>query len=64
MADEHVELAAKDVFVLLGVPVPENLDATANKFQDQGDSKTDESEIVQIFDEDDDVHFNVKNFFT
>lgn len=59
MAEEHVELAAKDVFVLLGVPVPENLDAVGSKWQEQGDSKNDESEAPPTFDEDDDVHYNV-----
>lgn len=60
MADEPVELAAKDVFVLLGVPVPENLE-TGSKWQEQGDTKDDDDESHFSLDEDDKVQINVSN---
>ncbi|XP_060844548.1 armadillo repeat-containing protein gudu-like [Rhopalosiphum padi] len=56
MADEQVELASKDVFVLLGVSVPENLDV-GTKRQEQGDTKDIENESVFTLDESDKVHF-------
>lgn len=58
MADEQVELASKDVFVLLGVSVPENLDI-GTKRPEQGDTKDIENESVFTLDEDDKVHFMV-----
>ncbi|XP_025200518.1 armadillo repeat-containing protein gudu-like [Melanaphis sacchari] len=56
MADEQVELASKDVFVLLGVSVPENLEI-GTKRQEQGDTKDVENESVFTLDEDDKVYF-------
>lgn len=61
MAEELVELAAKDVFVLRGVPVPENLE-TVNKLQEQGDSKDGENESLFTLDDEDKVHMNVSNY--
>jgi hypothetical protein len=58
MADEQVELASKDVFVLLGVSVPENLEV-GTKRQEQGDTKDIENESVFTLDESDKVHFMV-----
>lgn len=60
MAEELVELAAKDVFVLLGVPVPENLE-TVNKFQEQSETKDAENESLFTLDDDDKIHMNVSS---
>ncbi|XP_016657738.1 armadillo repeat-containing protein gudu-like [Acyrthosiphon pisum] len=56
MADEQVELASKDVFVLLGVSAPENLEI-GTKRQEQGDTKGDENESVFTLDEEDKTKF-------
>lgn len=58
MADEQVELASKDVFVLLGVSAPENLEI-GTKRQEQGDTKIDENESVFTLDEEDKTKFMV-----
>jgi len=58
MADEQVELASKDVFVLLGVSAPENLEI-GTKRQEQGDIKGDENESVFTLDEEDKTKFMV-----
>lgn len=58
MADEQVELASKDVFVLLGVSAPENLEI-GTKRQEQGDTKGDENESVFTLDEEDKTKFMV-----
>lgn len=57
MAEELVEMSAKDVFVLLGVPVPENLD-TINKWQEPG-SKDDENDSQYTLDDDDKIQMEV-----
>lgn len=59
MAEEQVELAAKDVFALLGVSIPENLEV-GTKRQEQGDTKDDES--VFTLEEDDKVQFMVISY--
>lgn len=61
MANEPFELAAKDVFVLLDVPVPENLE-TDSKWLEQGDTKDDDDESHFSLDIDDKVQINVSNF--
>jgi len=58
MADEQVELASKDVFVLLGVSAPENLEI-GTKRQEQGDTKGDDNESVFTLDEEDKTKFMV-----
>lgn len=58
MADEQVELASKDVFVLLGVSAPENLEI-GTKRQEQGDTKGDENESLFTLDEEDKTKFMV-----
>ncbi|VVC37190.1 Hypothetical protein CINCED_3A000543 [Cinara cedri] len=58
--DQQIELPAKDVFALLGVPVPENLETVAKSGQGQGDAKDDAANESQYsLDEDDKVPINL-----
>lgn len=60
MADEQIELASKDVFVLLDVPESKNLDIR-NKWQNQNDSKNDDNDSLFSLDNDEKFSCNVCN---
>lgn len=58
MAEEQIDLASKDVFILLEVPIPENLETSTN-WQELTENKDEENESQLTLDEDDKLHFHV-----
>jgi len=58
MGEEKIDLAAKDVFVLLRAPFPENLDSGI-KWQEKDDTINNENESQLTFDEIDKVQLNI-----
>jgi len=62
MGEEKIDLAAKDVFVLLRVPVPENLES-GSKWQEKDDTENDDNESQLTFDEIDKVQLNINKIY-
>lgn len=62
MADELVELAAQDVFVLLGVPVPDNIEVRNNSEELDTQDVDEESKISLT--EEDKIRFKVMCLFS
>lgn len=58
MAEEQIDLASKDVFILLEVPIPENLETSTN-WQELTENRDEENESQLTLDEDDKLHFHV-----